>query len=180
MFPLSRFLAVVVFAATSLPAHAQWIASGRWGTETNWRYIVPGTWMVLRQDNTNQPVSIHAEGANHVGRIELWCDPETQASALRFDAYRGAALRQPAASTAETVTEPVIFDIDGQTFEHQFTYDPTHRLWTASGVLDAPFLNAFSWGTRLQLRNSAGDEITSYRLNGSSQAREALRRTCQF
>lgn len=175
---LVTLLGLFAVLATALPASAQWIASGRWGTETNWRYITPGTWMVLRSDNPTQPTSIHAEGANHVGRIALWCDPQTQASNLRFDAYRGTALVQTLG--ALVTEEPVIFDIDGQAFERRFSYNAAQRAWVASEVLDAPFLDAFSWGAQLRLRNAAGDEITSYRLNGSSAAREALRQTCRF
>ncbi len=182
--PLAPALAVIALCLSITPAAAQWIASGRWGSESNWRYIVPGTWMVQRHDNPAQPVSIHAEGANHVGRIALWCDPTAQTSALRFDAYRGSALRQPAATPdtteAATITEPVIFEIDGQAFQRSLTYDATQRLWTATDVLDAAFLDAFSWGTRLNLRNAAGEDITGYLLSGSSSAREALRRACQF
>ena len=173
-------LGAMAVCLSATPAAAQWIASGRWGTEARWRYIVPGTWMVQRQDSPTRPVSIHAEGANHVGRIALWCDPTSQTSALRFDAYRGSALRQPAVTEAATITEPVTFLFDGQSFERSLTYDAAQRLWTATDVLDADFLNAFSWGARLQLLNAAGDEITTYRLNGSSNARESLRQTCQF
>lgn len=181
-FQSSRQLAVLSVCAalmmSPLPASAQWIASGRWGTEGNWRYVVPGTWMVLRSDNVTRPVSIHAEGANHVGRIALWCDPEARTSEMRFDAYHGEALHQPI--TGDTAPERVTFEIDGQSFERSFSYNAMQRFWVARDVLDAPFLDAFSWGNQLQLRNAAGDEITRYRLNGSSQAREALRRTCQF
>lgn len=171
---LATLSALAVLIVSSMPASAQWIASGRWGTEANWQYVVPGTWLILRSDNAAQPVSIHAEGANHVGRIALWCDPQTQTSTLRFDAYRGLALN-PAPTP-----EPVTFEIDGQNFERTFLYDPAQSVWVADGALDATFLDAFSWGSRLQLRNAAGEEITSYRLNGSSRAREALRQTCQF
>jgi hypothetical protein len=32
----------------------------------------------------------------------------------------------------------------------------------------------------MDLVNAAGEPITGYRMNGSSAAREALRRSCQF
>ncbi|MCB1405505.1 MAG: hypothetical protein KDK01_04395 [Rhodobacteraceae bacterium] len=177
---LVALAAAIGCSLSALPAAAQWIASGRWGTETNWRYVVPGTWLIQRSDDPAQPVSIHAEGDNHVGRIELWCNPETRGSALRFGAYRGDALHQPAAFEQEKTSETVAFVIDGTRFERLFEYDAAARIWTATDVLDADFLNAFSWASRMDLVNAAGEPITGYRMNGSSAAREALRRSCQF
>ncbi|MCL4675131.1 MAG: hypothetical protein KJZ59_03680 [Pararhodobacter sp.] len=179
----NRLVALAVVTGCSLsalPAAAQWIASGRWGTETNWRYVVPGTWLVQRNDDAARPVSIHAEGDNHVGRIEFWCDPQSGASGLRFGAYRGDALRQPAVPEPVKPSETVALVIDGQRFERLFEYDAAARTWTASDALDAGFLDAFSWGSRMDLVNAAGEAITGYRMNGSSAAREALRRACQF
>lgn len=165
MFRLCRRLvpcvALLATGITDLPASAQWIASGRWGTQDcwgtqdSWRYVTPGTWMVLRGASPSAPVTISAEGNNHVGRIALWCDPETGTSALRFDTYFGDALRRPSAFDTQRAMETVTFLIDGQRFDRAFDSDSETRTWSARDVLDPAFLNAFSEGTRLELQNSS-------------------------
>jgi len=136
--------------------------------------------MVLRNDSTTAPVTIHAEGDNHVGRLEMWCNPETGQSHLRFDSYRGDALHQPGANDGARVQDPVVFVINGQRFERVFDYDTHLRVWTAEGTLDAAFLNAFSWSSRMELETPEGERITGYSMNNSGGARSALRQTCQF
>lgn len=177
---LTPLIVAFAFCLTSLPAAAQWVAPGRWGTADTWRIVVPGTWLVLRSERPTEPVSIHAEGDNNVGRIEMWCDPVAESSAMRLTAYYGNALRYPVARKAGDPAEPVVFIIDSQRFDRAVTYDFAGRQWLAQDMLDAPFLDAFAWGTRMELRNAADELVVSYRLNGSSAAREALRSVCGF
>lgn len=161
---LTLFLAL----ATPLPALAQWQGVGRWGSEQSFRFVAPGTWMVLQQGDS---VQITAEGDNHSGRIELRCTRDAPAGQLRLSRYYGDGL-------GLSDSEPVRFAIDGQSFERTLRYRPADRDWVASDVLDTALLNAFAWGTRLELLNAAGERITAYRLNGSGAARAALQRTC--
>ena len=161
---LTLFLAL----ATPLPALAQWQGVGRWGSEQSFRFVAPGTWLVLQQGDS---VQITAEGDNHAGRIELSCSRDAPGGQLRLSRYYGDALEL-------SDHELVRFAIDGQSFERSLRYRPADRDWVASDVLDAALLNAFAWGTRLELLNAANERITAYALNGSGTARAALQRTC--
>lgn len=163
-------LALAVLLALPLPAAAQWVAVGRWGSEANFRYVAPGTWMVLNDAGTT---TITAEGDNHSGRIEVWCNAEAPAGRLRFSGYYGEALTR-------ADSEAVRLVIDGQSFERRLAYQPLAREWLATGVLDSALLDAFAWGSRLELLNAAGERVTAYALNGSGAAREALRRGCRL
>ena len=163
-----RACLALFFALTALPAQAQWQGVGRWGSEQSFRFVAPGTWMVLQSGQTTQ---ITAEGDNHSGRIELWCSPDAPAGHLRLSLYYGDAL-------GLSENEPVRLSIDGQNFERTLRYRPADRDWVAADVLDDEMLDAFAWGQRLELVNAAGARITAYALNGSGPARAALRRTC--
>ncbi|WP_417589225.1 hypothetical protein [Pararhodobacter oceanensis] len=185
MICIPRLLAAALTGAAvvlpALPVSAQWVASGRWGSEDRWRYVTPGSWQVLRSDHEAHPVSIHAEGENHLGRIAIWCRPDSGESMLQFDAYRGDALHQPLAvsATASPPADRVTLVIGEQRFERALQYDPAQRVWTARDMLDEAFLQAFAWGSRMQMLNAQGAEITSFRLNGSGAAVSALNAACQ-
>ncbi len=174
--PSRRLLAASIAAAVALPgmpAAAQWVAVGRWGDPGDFRYVVPGTWMV--QAGSNGAAEISAEGDNHVGRITLWCRRDPAENGVRFSHYFGDDLHHPA---EERVIEPVTFVVDGQSFAGEFEFLPQDRLWVETGGLDSALLDAFAWGTQLELRNEAGDLVTRYWLNNSGGARAALRRAC--
>lgn len=168
-------LALLALGLSAPPAAAQWLAVGRWGTEGDFRFVAPGNWMVLRND---PGVEITAEGDNHQGRIELTCDPESPRGTLRFSLYFGDALDESALADVEPRRQTVTFVIDGQRFDRIFDYRPLDRDWVASDVLDSDLLDAFAWGSRLELLNKEGERITAYALNGSGAAREAVRRGC--
>ena len=166
---------LLALALSAPPAAAQWLAVGRWGREGDFRYVPPGHWMVRQQDGR---VEITAEGDNHQGRIELTCGPETPAGTLRFSLYFGDALDDSALAEAEPRRQTVTFAIDGQRFDRVFEYRARDRDWVAAEVLETPLLDAFAWGTRLELLNKEGERITAYALNGSGAARSAVRRAC--
>lgn len=163
-------LVAATLLVSALPAAAQWVAVGRWGTPEAFRYVAPGSWMVLAGAAAGT-VEISAEGDNHVGRLVLRCDPRAPAGEAVFSQYYGDAL----ALEAET---PVELRIDGQGFARAFRYDPAARLWRAPGPLDAAFLDAFAQGRRMELVTGAGTLVTRYRLSGSGAARAALQRSC--
>jgi len=175
MIRAATLLAALVLATTALPAPAQWIAVGRWGSEGNFRYVPPGTWMVQA---TGDGIGISAEGDHHQGRIELWCSAAEPAGRLRFSGYRGEGLDASALAGEEPRRQPVQFVIDGQSFERVFDYRPDERDWVAGAVLDGPFLNALAGGQRLELRNPGGEAITAFRLDGSRAARSAVQQRC--
>ncbi|MCB1394829.1 MAG: hypothetical protein H6898_16880 [Rhodobacter sp.] len=173
--PFHRTLALAaLMLVTALPAQAQWLAVGRWGTDGSWRYVQPGTWMVL-QENGGEAVSVSAEAENHDGRLEFWCRREAAEGGLVFDFYFGDALNRP---EAEKEPQIATLQIDGQTFDTALSYDPEARNWHDSGALRRELLDAFSWGSSLELVNAAGDTISRFRLNNSGSARSALRNTC--
>lgn len=168
-------LALLALGVSAPPAAAQWLAVGRWGTEDNFRFVPPGTWMVLQEDGG---VEITAEGDNNQGRIELTCSADAPAGTLRFSLYFGDALDESALAPVEPRRQIVTLAIDGQRFERVFDYRPLDRDWVAEEVLETPLLDAFAWGTRLELLNKEGERITAYALTGSGAARQAVRRAC--
>lgn len=154
--------------ALPLPAQAQWIAAGRWGTAESFRYVPPGTWMVLTEGAT---ASASAEGEHHQGRIELQCGPGVPAGRLSLSAYRGGALTGAG-------SQPVRLVIDGEPFDRVLHYRPEQRDWRDEGGLEPGFLDALGSGARLEVLNAAGQRVTALRLNGSGAARATLRRVC--
>ena len=173
---LGRFVAICVAMGAvlaSVPAAAQWVAVGRWGDPDNFRYVPPGTWMTWAAGADSAEIS--AEGDNHVGRITLWCRRAPAEGGVRFSHYFGDDLRHP---PQEGVVEPVTLVIDGHSIAGQFEFLPQDRIWVEAGGLDSALLDAFAWGTQLELRNEAGQVVTRYRLNNSGAARQALRSRC--
>jgi hypothetical protein len=154
-------------------AQAQWLAVGRWGTERHFRFIAPGTWMVLQQDGW---VEISAEAENHDGRLTFRCNAETPGGQMEFSGYFGDGLDRP--TDPASLDLPVTFVIDTQRFDQTVTYAAADRLWRASGPLNADMLDALSWGSRMVLQTEAGTPVAEFRLNNSGGARAALRRTC--
>lgn len=171
-FPCPLALAALV-VATALPAQAQWLAAGRWGTDANWRYVQPGTWMVLEQGS--DAVSVTAEAENHDGRLAFSCRREAVGGDLTFDLYFGDALPRPMVATGP---QSAMLRIDGRDFGTDLAYDPVTRSWHGAAVVGADLLDAFGWGSSLDLVNATGDTISRFRLNNSGGARAALRRVC--
>jgi hypothetical protein len=170
-----RLAAAFALLATAAPAAAQWVAVGRWGTEGNFRYVAPGTWMVLQRDGG---VEVTAEGDNHQGRIEMLCGTDLPEGQMRFSGYFGDALEESVMAPAGAGQQPVSLVVDGQSFERMFHYRAEARDWVAEDALDASLLDAFAWGSRFEILNAAGERVTAYSLNGSGAARSALRRAC--
>ncbi|MFN4101392.1 MAG: hypothetical protein ACK4GT_16620 [Pararhodobacter sp.] len=167
-------LAALVLAATSLPAPAQWIAVGRWGSEREFRHVPPGTWMVRDEGDS---IAISAEGDHHQGRLEFWCSAGDPAGRLRFSGYRGDGLPVPFADGGP-VSHPVQFVIGAQHFDRVFDYRPAERDWLGPALLDPDFLEVFAAGQRMDLLDAGGERITSFRLAGSRAARVAVQQSC--
>lgn len=168
---------LVLALLCAAPAFGQWLAPGRWATGDGFRPVAPGTWMVLRQ---NDGVEISAEGDHHVGRLTLWCTTTMPGGGLIFDTYNGSGLQHAPADAAELTSEVVTLMVDAQRFDVAFVHIPWERLWVADAVMSPSLMDAFANGSRLDLRNAAGEGITGYHLHGSSAAREAVRRACGF
>ncbi|HPD94053.1 MAG: hypothetical protein H6900_16140 [Rhodobacter sp.] len=170
---------VAVFCLTTLaaglgglPAAAQWVAVGRWGEPDNFRFVAPGTWMVWTAGR--DAVEVSAEGDNHDGRLTFWCRPDAPEGGIRFSQYFGDALPPG----PEGKDQPVVLVVDGQRFERVLAYEPAGRQWQVSGGLEQDFLEAFGWGTRMEVQTPSGTLVTRLGLNGSGTARSALRRAC--
>lgn len=156
--------------AMPLPALAQWVAVGRWGTEQSFRFVPPGTWMVL-SDASGAEIS--AEGDNHVTRLTLACQPGDTAARVEVSRYFGYDLpREEGAQTR------FLLVLDDHRMELDFTWSEERQAWVSQGALDADTLAVFGWANRLSLLNGAEAQIAQYRMNGSTAARDALRRAC--
>lgn len=180
--PHRLVLAVLTFSAAALTlqaASAQWIAAGRWGTEARWRYVVPGTWLVLRPEaGVRDTVSIHAEAENHDGRLALWCRRDVPGGGLVFERYFGDLLQRPDGAAQDVTSQSAALVVDDRAFDIALEYHPVERQWTALNVLEGGFLDAFGWGSRMDLVNASGETVAQFRLNGSGGARSALRQGC--
>ncbi|WP_334193191.1 hypothetical protein [Pararhodobacter sp.] len=173
--PAAAALALVVLGASTLPVTAQWLAVGRWGSEGNFRYVRPGTWMVQQQEGG---VSITAEGDHHEIRIELSCDAGTPARQLRLSGYRGDALDESALAQQEPRQQALTLALDGRAFELMVDYRPVTHDWLAVEAPGSDFLDAFAQGSRLEILNKQGVRVAAVGLNGSGAARAAVRRAC--
>ena len=161
--------------APALPAQAQWIAAGRWGDETGFRYVQPGRWMVLERGGR---VEMSAEGDNHLGRLTLSCDAGNPRGRMIFDAYRGPGLAESVLSPEQPGRESVTLLIDGQPFSGTFEYRPNDRYWLADGGLTPEFLDALAGGLGMEMRDSSGESVTRFRLSGTGAARATVARLC--
>lgn len=162
-------------ALAAPPAAAQWVAVGRWAQGSDFRFVAPGTWMVLQEDGA---VSISAEGGNHVGRLTFHCGADDPAGRLWFDLYYGDALARTPAPLPWPSGERVTLVIDNQPFALEVDYHPDDRAWSAEAPLTRRFLDAFAWSQRLDILNRAGEVVTSYGMTNSGAAREAVWRRC--
>jgi hypothetical protein len=172
----AAFLAVLGLLGSALPAFAQWVAVGRWGNESNFRFVAPGTWMTL--DTGFSGFEISAEGDNHVGRLTFWCRPDMQGGGLLLTQYLGPNLRQTLRDPAQVESETVTFVLGERRFDFALDLIEWERSWTANDILTREFLDAFGRANRLELRNADDEVVTGFRMNGSSAALSALRRRC--
>ncbi|WP_417627591.1 hypothetical protein [Pararhodobacter aggregans] len=173
--PAAAALALVVLGLSTLPVPAQWLAVGRWGSEGNFRYVRPGTWMVEQQAGG---VSISAEGDHHEARIELSCDAGSPARRLRLSGYRGDALDESALAQQEPRQQALSLVLDGRAFELMVDYRPATHDWLAVEAPGPEFLDALAMGSRLEILNTQGVRVAAVGLSGSGAAREAVRRAC--
>lgn len=169
-------LAMLAVWGNALPVSAQWVAVGRWGSESSFRFVAPGTWMAL--DTGPSGFEISAEGDNHVGRLTFWCRPDMQGGGLLLTQYLGPNLRQTLRDPGLVESETVTFIVGERRFDFALDLIEWERTWSAQDVLTRKFLDAFARANRLELRNAGEDIVTSFRMNGSSAALSAMRRRC--
>ena len=174
--PRSRSLAVLLalLAWLPVPALAQWIAVGRWGTEQSFRYVPPGTWMVEQDSNRTL---ISAEGDHHDGRLTLTCPDGPGAIRLSFSHYYGAAMNLAAIHLAGMTRVPATLAVGDQAFVVHLDQSPDAREWSAT-LTTPEVLDALGQGRQLDLRTMDGQAVTRFGLARASAAREALRRGC--
>lgn len=180
---LYRFSALLTLSLVTVllgqMAHADWVGAGRWGTDTRWRYVQPGTW-VLDQDADAGRAAIHAEGSNHDTHLAVSCTAETRSGRLTFGGYRGFDLIQPRAVQEPPVTAWMNFELDGTRLGIEMRYDPLAGLWHSAAMLDATVLEAFALGRRLTVSTPDGVELAQYRLQRGRAADRGLRETCGY
>lgn len=172
---LARLAAFVLTLTFGLPAQAQWIAAGRWGDQNGFRYVQPGTWMVLTQGSA---VEMSAEAENHQGRLTFSCDAGQPQGRMVFDLYRGRGLYASMYSRAQPGIESIYMVIDGQSYAGEVEYRPNDRHWVATGILTPQFLDALAMGIRMEMLNAAAEPVTSFRLTGTGAARRVMAQLC--
>lgn len=163
-------LALAMLLALPTPATAQWIAVGRWGSDQSFRFVAPGTWMVL---STNAGVEASVEGDNHVTRLTLACQPGDSAARVVVSRYFGYDLPREDGARAN-----FLLALDDHRIDLTVVWSDAADGWVAEGALDTDTLSRFSWANRLRLLDAGETELATYRMNGTSAAREALRRRC--
>lgn len=173
---LARWLpcALAALLAMPLPAAAQWIAVGRWGTEQSFRFVPPGTWMV-EQDSRRTLIS--AEGDHHDGRLTLTCPEGPGTIRLSFSHYYGTAMNLAAVHMAGMTRVPATLAVGDQSFVVHLDQSPDAREWNAT-LTTPEVLDAIGQGRHLDLRTMDGQRVTRFGLARASAAREALRQGC--
>ena len=162
--------AMAALLALPAPAAAQWVAVGRWGSEGNFRYVAPGTWMVLP---TETGAEVSADGDNHVTRLTLVCEPGAAAARVELTRYFGYALPRDPATQAKFLL--VLGDVR---MELDATWSDAIEGWVAEDAMGPDTLSLFSWANQITVLDADEAALATYRMNGSSAAREALRRRC--
>jgi len=80
--------------------------------------------------------------------------------------------------------ERVLFEIDGEgwkeAFSAQLRYVASSNSWEIAKVLAPVFVNSFSRGGTLTVRNAAREKVMSFDLTGSSAAARTMRSVCGF
>lgn len=163
-------LALAALLALPTPAPAQWLAVGRWGSEQNFRYVAPGTWMVL---NTDSSAEASADGDNHVTRLTLSCRRGDSAARVELSRYFGYALPR---STAEPTSFLLV--LDDIRIELDAVWSEGAQGWVAETALDSDALSLFRGARALNVLGPDQSTLATYRMNGSTAMREALQRRC--
>lgn len=157
-------------ATLAAPAPAQWLAVGRWGSEQNFRYVPPGTWMAL---TTDTGAEISAEGDNHVTRLTLACERGETAAQVELSRYFGYDIPREEGAQARFLL--VIEDIRMQL---DFVWSEAAQAWVSLDAFDSDTLALFGWANRLHLLGADEADLATYRMNGSTAALGTLRRAC--
>lgn len=80
--------------------------------------------------------------------------------------------------------ERVLFEVDGdgwkEAFSAQLRYVASSGSWEIAKVLAPVFVNSFSRGATLTVRNSAREKVITFDLAGSSAAARTMRSVCGF
>lgn len=168
-------LAGMVVLGDAGAASAQWLAVGRWGSGDRFQFVAPGTWMVLQQDDR---VEISAEGDNHVTRLTIGCRAGDAAAWVELSRYLGHALPRPIDPLEPAATVEIVLDIDDHRIGLPVTYSRAHQTWRAEAALDSEALPPLTWGRALTVRAPDDSVIATYRMRGTTPARDALRRVC--
>lgn len=171
-------LLVTLFGLLPSLAHAQWVATGRWGDDRRVQYVQPGTWMFLDSGRGTQPgASLHVEGEHHDTRLELRCSGAETDPIVVFSGYRGFAL--PAFDqTAPTDPITVTLTLDGRDMPAQLQPRPSALAWELSTDHETNLVNDLTRTRRLTLAIPEGEQLASYRLRGGRAARRSFQRAC--
>lgn len=172
--PAARVLVCALLALPAPPALAQWIAVGRWGSEQSFRFVPPGTWMVLEEDGRT---SISAEGEYHDGRLTLSCTAEPGSAVLVFSHYHGAALNEAEVRLSGIPRVAATLAVEDRAFVLHLDQSLIAREWSAT--LPTPeILDAMAGGRWMELRLASGERVTRIGLGRAAAAREAVRQGC--
>lgn len=169
-----------LFLAQVLPAAGQWAGPGQWGPEGNQQFVEPGTWVTVFSDAAQERIiRATAQGMNFTGTIEFWCRRDLANGGLRFWNFLGSALQRVPEDHPDTIEQTVRFNFDDQSFRVGLTYIPWEGVWTAFGLLNADFLEAWASSENLEILNLSGDTVTIFGLDGTRAARNKMRQVCK-
>lgn len=182
----AAFAIMMLSAAAPAASVAEFVAPGRWGATGDSRFVAPGTWMVqVSQTGSAPSVTATAEGMNHHGIIEFWCRPDMKRGGLRFFGHKDSALYTtgnpliyvPESANAE-IRQPVAFVFDTARYIIDFSYIPWERIWVGNDILSPSFLESFASSRSLEIAVDGHGTVTTFALNGSRKARDAMARVC--
>lgn len=171
--PLARFAscALLLAAASIQPAPAQPIAPAA--------IVPPDAWTVA-PDTARGLVQIGKTAVDgrtiFTGGCNKLYDPGFSGTISR---YGGSGLQR-----AGGQIERVLFEIEGEdwkeAFSAQLRYVAGSGSWEIAKVLAPVFVNSFSRGSKLTVRNSRREKVISFDLTGSSAAARTMRAVCGF
>lgn len=169
-----------LFLAQVLPASGQWAGPGQWGQEGNQQFVEPGTWITVFSDAAQERIiRATAQGMNFTGTMEFWCRRDLPTGGLRFWNFFGSALQRVPEDHPETTEQAVRFKFDDQSYRVVLTYTPWEGVWTAFGLLDADFLEAWASSNKLEIMNLSGDTVTIFGLAETRAARNKMEQVCK-
>ena len=126
------------------------------------------------------PVSASKNAVDGGALLVLRCGKGAQPGLSgEFLHYGGTGLR-----AVDGQTERTLFEVRGgdwkEAFAVQLGYTARSGSWETVNTLAPVFVSSFSRGNTLTVRNSAGQEVFSFDLTGSTAAARALRDRCGF